>query len=212
LGERLSVLEAELKGLRGTLSALAQFGGLALGLVAITFGWNAISERQSLRTLEREIKTEVRASLGLVADEPEIAISTLAGAALDGSVVEPEIEEAEGLRIFTPIIISNRGKGWTGPAALKIYTTSAIPQKDSSTDEPTFDFEDTWVGSSEDTGLNSIPGGFSYTFHLAIYPSGDSPKIAAGRHPCLLKIYYGRGKVARANFTLWIKETAEPQG
>ena len=205
LHERLGILETELKGLRGTLSALAQFGGLSLGLVAITFGWNAISERQGLRELERDIKKEVQVALGKVAEEPELDIAVPGGKPLDGAIVEPTITTTDNvLHIVTPIVISNRGRGWSGPAAIKTYTGPAIPQKNSSTDEPAFAFEDNWVGSTKETGLYDIPGGFSYSFNLAIYPTGAAI-IAPGRYPCLLKIFYGKGKVIRVNYTLWIK-------
>jgi hypothetical protein len=175
---------------------------LVFGLLGLALAWNVVSERGDLRELRKDLKDEVRASLGQLSDEPEIVLLTADNRPLDGAAVNAVIG-GDPVQLVMPIIIRNQGKAWTGSnVAIKVYTPAALPLLLRSTDEPNFAFEVYWLGSAE-TGLTSLPAGFAYSFNLTLYPD-PSKKIRAGRYSCLVKFYYGRGKVARASISLGV--------
>jgi len=205
VAERLSVLETDLRGLRATFGAVSTFAGLVFGLLGIALAWNVTSERSDLREFQKGIKEEVQHSLGQVAEEPLISLATADRRSLDGAVVQPVLQrDSSGhLKVLIPAIMTNTGRGWSGDIALKLYTTRAISQPDRSTDEPSFVFEGNWLGPN--TNTPSMPGGgYSTPYDLTIWSTVRT--IPPGSYPCLVKVYYGRGKVTRAAFTLLIQQ------
>lgn len=204
LTQRLLIVETELRALKGTITQIFSFAGIIFGMFAIALAWNVSSERSELRESRREIKDEVRAALGQVIDEPEISLYSEDNRPLDGATVRVDVgHDSTRIWISIPMIIRNDGKGWTGDVALKTYTTEVLPQIDRSTDEPAFSYEERWVGAQ--TNIPSLPGKYSERFNIGIWPRCNT--VQSGRYPCLVKVYYGRGKVARANFTIWVAST-----
>ena len=205
--DKLAIVQTELRSLKSALGVIAPCVALVFGLLGIALAWNVTSERDDLREFRKDIKDEVRATLGQVVDEPDIELLTPDGHLLDGAVIEPEItrnpsDPAHKILAF-PIVIHNKGKGWTGPnVAIKLYTPPEIPAPEHSTDEPKFTNEVNWVGAN--TGISNVPSAFSSPFRIIVYVDATQT-IPAGRHNCLLKFYYGRGKVAQANFSAWMK-------
>ncbi|MDR3385597.1 MAG: hypothetical protein P4L92_00985 [Rudaea sp.] len=208
LSERLLVVETELRSLKSALGVVGTVAALVFGLLGIALSWNVVSERQEFSESRKDIRDDVHSALNQIAEEPDITLAKGDGSPLSGATVEPTIElsrEESGKKIVQfPIVITNEGNGWTGrDVAIKIYTPNEIPGPDISTDEPAFKFQNYWIGA-EDTGLQSMPGKFSYTYDMQISVEA-SKKVPAGKYLCLVKFYYGRGKIAIAKFVLLIK-------
>lgn len=199
-------METELRTLRSGLGTLGSIAAIVFGLLGIALAWNVTSERKQLNESLADNKAEIQRALGLSSSEPDIVLRTDDDKPLDGAVVEAVFREDPGgsRRMLVPIIIRNQGKGWSGKdVAIKIYTPSEIPGSFKSTDERGYPFETYWIGADE-TGLNTLPSGFSYGFELAV--SLDPAKgVPTGRYPCLVKFYYGRAKVTVANFKVLVK-------
>ena len=79
---------------------------------------------------------------------------------------------------------------------IKVYANKPIVLSNSSTDEPKFQYE-TYI-NPKDLEPAEIPGAYSSEFFLTINVTGQPPP---GKYPMLLKIFYGKARVVRAQFT-----------
>jgi hypothetical protein len=148
-----------------------------------------------LRYFEQGIKVD----LGKVEAQPDLDIlgpnrRPLAGQELDAGFSTG----TDGMvRVDIDGIIQNKGDGSTGPVNIKIYAKDLRLESPSS-DEPAYTFEALIVPKNLDP--NDFPGKISQHFYLHVVVGKQIPP--KGQYKCLMKIYYGKGKVASAPFTL----------
>lgn len=188
----------DVKWLVGATSAIFT---IAFGVITVIAGWNYSGERQGLRDFQKEIKEQVMRT-----DDTKLELQGLDGNDLSGQEIEAKIErflisnqpnvrpDPSGVPHLTfSFVIKNSGDVGSGPLYVKIYSKDVkLAQK--SSDEKTYTYEDYIYPTSMDP--SSVPGKMSVTIDLRLFLLDAD--IRPGRHTSLLKIYYGRGKVALA--------------
>jgi hypothetical protein len=170
--------------------------------------WNFNNERADLRAFEEDIR---RQTLGL--GKTELEITDEKGSLLAGQVVSATLSEEStpylpsgGELVFT-IGLKNLGLVFTGPLFMKLYTGSGLPLVRASTDDQNYPYE--FVLGPEIIHPNNLPGGISTNLEMH-YPTADAKKIKAGSYPAQIKVYFGKGEVASARFTLSATTPAGP--
>jgi len=99
-------------------------------------------------------------------------------------------------RLHVHYVIRNAGTANTGAMFMKVYGSDPLRFSSPSTDEGQFKYEDYVPPAS--LSPNDIPGGnytSPYTLHIGLQSA-----VPRGTYPLLLKIYFGKGKVAQARF------------
>jgi hypothetical protein len=166
-------------------------------------GWNYNSERQGLRDFQKEIREQVTKT-----DDTRLGLYALNLADLSGQDVEASLErittEASSNTSGQPFlrfafIVRNEGESNSGPLYIKLYTKEGLKLNITSSDDQHYAYE----GSLTPDILtpSSIPGKMSMTYDIN-WPLPLPVSIAQGKHAVLLKVYYGRGKVASAPLSL----------
>jgi hypothetical protein len=158
--------------------------------------------------LLRDFQRDIRADLGKLDLPAELEINGQDRLPLAGQEVLTSIEkDSKGLyALIFPIILKNKGLGSTGPIFIKIYTDKAIPLWSPSTDEEKFQYEK--YMSSTDLELNELPGQYSQ-HRVARIPIEGKIQPPSGKHSVLMKVYYGKGKIALAAFNIIVPSSVE---
>jgi hypothetical protein len=81
----------------------------------------------------------------------------------------------------------------------KIYASDPIKLKGFSTDEPDFQYEEVEMPALDTRFV--IPGKLRAPWRIAIPLSNASPP-PPGKYPCLVKVYYGKGRVSQVLFKI----------
>jgi len=85
----------------------------------------------------------------------------------------------------------------------KFYASDPIYLQARSTDESKFQYES--YATPKHLEPNEIPGKYSNEAFNRIFLK-DKVKPPAGKYPMLIKLFYGKGKIAQAVFTLVVRE------
>jgi hypothetical protein len=183
-------------------------GALIFSVLVAIAGWNYNSERENLREFQKEIRELVSKT-----DETRLDLYNGAGMDLSGQEVSADIstyapddrpQEKPSAHLNVSFIIRNTGDSNSGPMYIKLYTKDDVKLSLKSSDETRFQYEDYATPSDLRAGISSIPAKMSITEDLG-FSLPDSLSIKPGRHQALLRVYYGKAKVASAPIYLLTK-------
>jgi hypothetical protein len=216
LDKRLSAADKRFDDWKGYVGAGATLITVWFAVLTIVLSWNYTSEKASLRDFQHDLRED----LGKSVLSPELELQGTDGKPLAGQDMLAEFtiskdKSREGHDESQPVhqvgfrhIIKNSGRASTGPMTAKFYTRVPLELMDKSTDEPQYQFEG--MAGPHDLDPNEIPGQLSSPWELWWdLPKNDWPR--AERYPCLLKIYYGNGKVVQAAFNLVVLNERVPK-
>ena len=197
--KRLTSTEKRIDDVKWFIGGIASLFTVVFGVLTLVMSWNYGNERASLREFQRDL----RADLGKTENLPELVILGDNGAELTGQELQAEVtKDKDGdPSIIFAWIIRNRGLGATGPLNQKLYTKKPLILAARSTDEPEFQyesyFEPKFLQPAELPGQYSAMQITSFYLHKNALPQ-------PGKHSVAIKIFYGKGKVARSTFILAI--------
>lgn len=208
--DRFEQVDKRLDDLKSYLSLGSAIFTVIFAIVSIMFTWNLQSERANLRELEKDLKDEVRTSLGKLDEPPRIEIYTpdkvpLSGQSIDVSFdnkanTDNADEKRKGKVMMSFLcIFKNESSSSSGSIALKLYTRDPLNFVQVSTDEPDFKYE--YFSPPEEISPHEMPGGLSIGM-LMEFDLETSTIPDEGTYPALLKVFYGKGRIARTTFNL----------
>ena len=201
LNARLSGLEKRIDDQKQFLGFITGVAAILISALSIVFAWNLSGERESLRYFKSELKEEVRIELKKITKKPLLTILDVDGRPLSDRTIPATFTHYEEYKcILAPIIFKNIGDSSSGDISFKAYTKKSIVLRDISTDEKDYMYEATYFPGK--SGIDKMPGGgFSSVYDFRLYPKdGVMPK--PGKHPVLIKVYYGEGEVKSVEFTI----------
>lgn len=181
-------------------------------VITIVLGWNYNNERISLRESQKESKAElaafqreIKTELGLVKKPPQIEILGIDRQPLANKEIKAtfkKTDNGETLMILNHFI-RNIEETSTGQMLVKIYTSSPIILENKSSDETKFEYETYHPPNKLEP--NEFPGGLSCDwYHRVLLPNKVIPPN--GKYPALIKVFYGKGKIAKADFSIVIAQ------
>jgi hypothetical protein len=199
--KRLLSTEKRIDDIKWFIGGLATLFTVGFSVLTLILSWNYSNERASLRDFQRDL----RADLGKIEQAPELLILGTNGAELSGQEINATVvkDKAGDSKITIPSVYRNKGLGTTGPLYVKIHTRKPLALDSRSTDEPDFEFE--LYIEPKDIQPSELPGQYTTAQESWFYLVGRVPP-KPGKHPVLMKVFYGKGKVARAGFTIVIPE------
>jgi len=170
----------------------------ALVLIA---GWNYNSEREGLRDFQKEVREQVSKT-----DDSKLDLYGVNGVELAGQevaatvVVAPPNDKSSDQPnpyIDFSFVIRNTGDNTSGPMYIKMYTREDLQLTEKSSDETAYKYEAYLTPQDQTPG--SIPARMSIIRGIQFLLASNY-RISPGRHSALLKVYYGKGKLASASF------------
>lgn len=194
LDKRFESLEKRFDDIKWYFGGVSAFFAIAVSLFTIIGNSNFSSERNSLE----QFKTDLRADLGKADIPPQLELLAPNGEPLAGQDLPISFRtDDKGNKMLEIHYICRNVRGSaTGLMFQKFYSKDPIVLSNSSTDEPKFQYE-TYI-NPKDVEPSDIPGAYSSELLTTIDVTGQPPP---GKYPMLLKIFYGKGRVARAQFT-----------
>lgn len=209
LDQRSEFSEKRIDDLKGYMGYAAAFLGLLFTawftVLTYVLSSNINTEKAELLDFQTNLRQDLGKSLAL----PVLQLLGVDGEPLDGQKVRARFEKPDKgeLRLAIDLSIKNTGTGSTDPIYVKIYSKKPLQLVDASTDEKQYDYET--VIRPDQLGLNQIPGGLStaYSYWVDLI-SGVLPP--PGEYPALVKIYYGKGQVAKAQITIVLSAPPPP--
>jgi hypothetical protein len=212
LDKRLASNEKRLDDLKWFVGGITGVFALLVGTVTVTANLNFNNEKANIREDSREIRADIHDDwrdfkaqiLGQVVKPPQIEICADDGTPLENHDVEADIHKERNssrLQLNLLFIFRNSGESMSGPLYIKIYASDPIQLFTKSSDEPKFQFEA--IHDPEGLHPSQIPDRFSFESQLFM-PIRNNERPLPGRYPALIKVYYGGGKVAQADFNLVI--------
>jgi len=194
LDKRFDSLDKRFDDIKWYFGGVSAFFAVAVSLFTIVGNSNLSNERNSLQ----QFKTELRADLGKADIPAALELLGPVGEPLAGQELRVSFQTAEKgqPQLVIHYICRNSGGSPTGLMFVKVYATDPVVLSNTSTDEPKFRYE-TYV-NPKDLEPADIPGAYSSEFFLDI---NVTPRPPRGKYPMLLKVFYGRAQVARAQFT-----------
>ena len=203
---RLSADEKRFEDWKGYVAGGATLITLWFAVLTIVLGWNYSSEKASLRDFQHDLRED----LGKGAATPELELQGIDGKPLTGQdlIAEFNISKDEVYEVGFHLIVKNSGHASTGRMWAKFYSRDPLELANKSTDESQYQFED--LAGPQNLDPNDIPGQLSYSWQLE-WDLAKKQWPREGRYPCLLKIYYGNGKVIPAAITLVVSKDKIPK-
>lgn len=201
LEKRFGTTEKRIDDIKWYIGGFAGLFAIVFSALTITMSWNYSNERTSLREFQRDLKAE----LGKIESLPELEILGVDGASLDNQEISAEFKTSGDGSVYFVLncIIRNKGSAASGLMYEKFYASDPIRLPFRSTDESKFKYE-TYI-SPKQLEPNEIPGKYSNEWFNSITLK-DKVKPPPGKYPMLIKLFYGKGKVTQAVFTLIVRE------
>ena len=198
--KRYATLEKRFDDIKWYFSGVASLFTVGFSVLVLILSWNYGSERASLREFQKDLKAE----LGKLESPPEMELLGLNGSVLAGQDVAGGLFVSEKGEHFLRIshLLKNRGDSSSGRLFVKLYTRESIPLGNVSTDEPRYKYE-TYIAPAH-LDPNELPGKFASQLYYTFFLPG-TPGLKEGRHPALLKVYFGKGRVAQADITIVVQ-------
>jgi hypothetical protein len=201
--KRYAALEKRFDDIKWYFGGAASLFTLWFGVLTVVFSSNFNSQKEDLR----DFKNNLRADLGKLELPADIEMLSVRRSPLAGQDLLAEIDLTKPNEPYLDIdfILHNQGDGDTGPMYVKIYTKDPLRLNHSSSDEPDFQYEEMVTPSRLDPP--QMPGKLSIqsSLQFAMHGPLDAASIKSRRSPALVKVYYGKGKVVRADVILVIK-------
>jgi hypothetical protein len=200
--DQIEVVNKRIDDLKWSINLYAGAVSLLALALSIFLGLRLNAETASLRELEKQLKEEVKESLGKTTKTPEVIIHGPDGRPLQGRDLKSALEKrADGSVWLTfHIMPKNVGRVTSGPIFTKLYTSAPLTLYQPSTDEPEFQYEDFIKPEQIDPG--SLPAGVSLSYNLRFEIKPPIALPLPGKYPALLKLAYGDGLSTRAEFTI----------
>ena len=196
LADRISAIDKRFDDLRWVLGGAASLFALAFSVVTLLLSWNFNSEKDGLKQFE----TNLRADLGKADLPPELELLDTNNAPLANQQIEAFVSTSAGYPLLTLTFFGrNAGESLTGELYVKLYAVAPIHLHGPSTDEPKYQYED--LLTPKQLSPDQLPAKLSLPMTLR-FPLEGPGTPPPGKYPCLVKCYYGRGKVAQAPFIL----------
>jgi hypothetical protein len=196
LDKLLAGIDKRLDDMKWFIGGVTTLFTIVFSILTLILGWNFNGEKASLH----EFKQDVRAELGKVELPPQLELLGINGEALAGQEINASIETKpdRSSLLLLQFVLRNVGDGISGPLYGKVYSSEPIRFYSKSTDEKAkFKFE-AYVLPTH-LAQNEIPGKFSLMFYLQL-PLTDRVVPPPGKYPVMVKLFYGKGKVAVASF------------
>ena len=193
---RFTAAEKRFDELKWYFGGVAGFFTIWFAVLTVVLSWNYSDQRESLRDFQKNLRED----LGKAEGTPQLDLLGTNGQPLAGQdIVATFFEEDHTLEIVVNHFIRNTGTAPTGPMTVKVYTPAQIELDTRSTDEAGFKYET--VITPKDLDPSELPGGLSTEWYHRVGLKRPV-RPAPGRYPSLVKIYYGKGRMAQASFTL----------
>ena len=195
--KRYAALEKRFDDLKWYFGGVTTLFTIGFSVLTVVLSWNYNSEKTALREFQKDLK----ADLGKIELPPDLELVGVNGSSLYGQDVPAKLQVDKDGDHFVSIsyFLRNMGEGATGPMFVKLYTNDPIRLDNLSTDESKFKYE-AYISPSR-LDPPDIPGKFSsHWFHSFFLP--DKQTLKEGRHPSMIKVFYGKGRIAQANITL----------
>ena len=197
--KRFQTLEKRFDDVKWVAGAISALLALVISAFTVAASLNITSEREALLKFEDHIRED----LGRTESLPDIELLDSNQQPLEGKTIAGSVGlNAEGKKQLTfGFDIRNKGASSSGQMWIKVYTNDPVQLASKSHDE-----QFRWVDTSYPTDVtpNDIPGGnFSFPYDWSWVIKQDVPK--GKRYPILVKIYFGKGKVAQAHFFVEVK-------
>ena len=206
LEKHLSAADKRFNDWKGYIAGGATLITIWFAVLTIVLSWNYSSEKASLRDFQHDLRED----LGRSAPSPEVELEGTDGKPLAGQEIIADFNRTRNdvYQVGFHHIIKNSGHESTGSMWAKFYSKAPLELPDKSTDEPQYDFEG--IASAKDLDPNDMPGQLSSSWQLW-WELSQKKWPAAGRYPCLLKIFYGHGKEVSAPITLIVSQEKIPK-
>jgi hypothetical protein len=179
---------------------------LIFGIISIFVTLNLQSEKASLREFEKELRDEVRSELGRLEEPAKVELYDLDQKPINGRNIPASFDTTSdgSLRMTVKCILRNEGVSESGPVSIKIYTSNPIKLFYISTDERGFNYEG--YIPPKNLSPSELPGGLSIEMNFGF--ELDMKEIPAnGTYPALFKLFYGKGKIAKASFNIIVRDS-----
>ena len=195
--KRLSAAEKRFDDWKGYVAGGATLITVWFAVLTIVLSWNYSGEKASLR----EFQHDLREDLGKNVPTPELELQGTDGRPLAGQdvIAEFKIAKDDVYQLGFHLIVKNSGHASTGRMTAKFYSRDPLELPNQSADEPQYQFEG--MAGPQNLDPNEMPGQLSSPWELS-WDLAKKQWPREGRYPCLLKIYYGNGKVIPAAITL----------
>jgi hypothetical protein len=200
--DRIDQIEKRVEDFKWYVGIVGGLIVLMFGLVTGLFGVKAFFDADAARTELRESKKEIRDELLGIAGKPEIILLGVNGSSLDNqdaaATVEPVGSTAFKLRF--PYIIQNKGTGSSGSLFAKLYVQSdslELANPNPSADAANYKYE-AYLTSNE-IQPNPLPAGVSVLNYFWITVNA---RPGPGKHPAMLKFFYGQNQSVQATFQI----------
>lgn len=201
IDKRFSTTEKRIDDIKWVIGVFTTIAIVCFSVLSIFLGWNFNNERTSLREFQRGIKEDI----GKV-DKPAV-LEQLGrnGLPLTGQEITAIVSDDKSKHyISIQHFFKNSGDGGTGPLYMKTYTNKPLIQNNNSIDGKDFEYESYVPPKNIDPP--ELPGHFSSEQFLHLYlKDGIAP--TPGKHKILLRVFYGKGKVDDAVFTIIIPKS-----
>jgi len=186
---------------------LGGVGGLFsiwFAVLTLVLSWNYSADKASLRDFQRDLRADLGKSIAV----PELELLGIDGKALEGQELEAafEPEKTDGEKYTDMILdfsIKNSGNETTGPMTTALYTDDFIKALRRSVDER--DFKYAWTFDPQSNEPSELPGQLTMEWILTCRLASNALP-PAGKHPALIKFFYGKGKLKQARITIRIPQ------
>jgi hypothetical protein len=194
---------------------LGGIGGLFsiwFAVLTLVLSWNYSNDKASLRDFQRDLREDLGKSTAV----PELELLGIDGNPLEGQELEAAFETEkttnktngeEHTEIFPKVLldfsIKNSGNETTGPMTVVLYTDDSIKLLTRSIDER--DFKYAWLIEPKYNEPSELPGQLTTEWYMECRLAvNELPPV--GKHPALIKFFYGKGKVKRAKITIRVPQ------
>jgi hypothetical protein len=212
LESRIDSITARLDEQRFYLGSGAIIFTVVFGVLTIVLAWNTSNERDALTTEVtnekaelRDFKAELLKSFGK-AESPDLKLLSDNSAPLDGQELPTTFQSGKKNtpQIRFGYIVENVGNGATDAMWEKIYTKEPLVLGDRSSDEVQYNYEAIIYPADLDPSV--MPGGgFSFRWTTDLDVTFAQRWTVGKKYDALLKVYYGKGKMAQAHVVLLSK-------
>lgn len=198
---QIEVVNKRIDDLKWSINLYAGAVSLLALALSIFLGLKLSSEAESLRDLKKELREEVKESLGKTAKLPELTLTGLDGEPLQGRELKATFTTRDDGSVWLSfdVVVKNIGRATSGPIFTKFYTTEPLVLHAASTDEPEFQYED--FIEPESIKPQSLPAGVSLHYKMSFILK-PSTVFSEGKYPALFKLSYGDGLSTRTIFTV----------
>jgi hypothetical protein len=209
IDQRSEFSDKRIDDLKGYMGYAAAFLGLLFTawftVLTYVLSSNINTEKAELLDFQKNLREDLGKSQAL----PVLQLLGVNGEPLDGQKVIARFQKSEkfGLQIAIDHSIKNTGTVSTDPIYIKIYSKKPLQLENASTDEKQYDYEAVINPSQLDP--NQLPGGLStaYSYWVDLISEVIPPP---GEYPALVKIYSGKGQVAKAQITILVSAPPPP--